>query len=130
MHYEIIDIAQENVISGDTAEKLNLLWRINKLTDAAIGELTDLEDIPDLANCTGTLLATYSIKVNSSVEGVTHPPRRQPATLKRKIELQLKELESDLMGLSHECKSQQNGLVPWWLLSRMAKSEFALIHGI
>ena len=95
MCYEIIDIAQENVISGDTAEKLNLLRRINKLTDAAIGELTDLEDIPDLANCTGTLLGTYSTKVNPSVEGVIHPPRCQPATLKRKIELQLKELESD-----------------------------------
>ena len=73
------------MISGDTAEKLNLLRWINKLTGAAIGELTDLEDIPDIASCTGTLLGTYSIKVNPSVEGVIHPPRRQPATLKRKI---------------------------------------------
>ena len=82
VRYEIIDIAQESVISGDMAEKLNLLRWIYKLIDAAIGELTDVEDIPDLANCTRTLPGTYSIKVNPSVEGVIHPPYRQPATLK------------------------------------------------
>ena len=48
-----------------------------------------------MAKTTGTLPGTYTIKIEPGTKGVAHPVRRQPATLRRKVEEKLKEMERD-----------------------------------
>ncbi|KAL2104348.1 hypothetical protein ACEWY4_001216 [Coilia grayii] len=58
--FEILDIAQENVLSGATAEALGLIARLDLLGSAGAGGSTEcvpagLDDFPELSHTTGTL---------------------------------------------------------------------------
>jgi hypothetical protein len=80
--FEVVDLEQENVISGDVAEQLGLIQRMNVVHD---DHMAQFEEFPDLVKTTGTLPGTYKIKIDSNAKGVIHGPRRQPASLKRRI---------------------------------------------
>lgn len=88
--FEVVNLQQENVISGRVAETLGLLTRISSLSDSKRLQ----EEFPDIAEATGTLPGQYSIKLKEGAVGVIHPPRRQPAALKQKIIDKLQEMES------------------------------------
>ncbi|XP_067656436.1 uncharacterized protein [Haliotis asinina] len=90
----IIDIDQENVISGDTSEKLGLIARVNLTSDSS-ESVKQFVDFPELVKTTGTLPGEYCIKLDPDARGVVHPPRRQPAALKPKIVEKLHEMEEN-----------------------------------
>lgn len=86
--FEIVNLKQENVISGETAEKLGLLARLSTIDS---DKLTT--EFPDINKTTGTLPGEYQIKLKPGVTGVIHAPRRQPLALKDRIIAKLKEME-------------------------------------
>ena len=107
---EIMDIAQENVLSGATAEALGLIIRLdslqqedvkkNKVSATNVTTLTPnvpvgLRDFPELTRTTGTLPGKYTIKIDPDAKGVVHPVRRQPAALREKILDKLAEMVRD-----------------------------------
>lgn len=98
--FEILDIAQENVLSGTIAEALGLIARLDLLGSAGAGGSTEcvpagLDDFPELSRTTGTLPGKYTIKLEPNARGVVHPVRRQPAALREKIIEKLHEMEKD-----------------------------------
>lgn len=98
--FEILDIAQENVLSGTTAEALGLIACLDLLGSAGAGGSTEcvpagLDDFPELSRTTGTLPGKYTIKLEPNARGVVHPVRRQPAALREKIIEKLHEMEKD-----------------------------------
>lgn len=86
--FEVVNLTQENVISGETAEKLGLLARLSTMDS---DKLTS--EFPDICNTSGTLPGEYQIKLKPGAKGVIHPPRRQPIALKEKIVTKLREME-------------------------------------
>lgn len=108
---EIVDIVQESVLSGTTAEALGLIVRLDSLQDGARNNKVStnttaapnqsacipagLEDCPELSRTTGTFPGKYSIKIDPDAEGVVHPVRRQPVALKAKIIEKLNEMVKD-----------------------------------
>lgn len=108
---EIIDIQQENVLSGTTAEALGLIVRLDSLQDGSktskVSTVNDakkkrsthgpvgLEDFPELTRTTGTLPGKYTIKLDLEAKPVVHPVRRQPVALRAKIEEKLNEMVED-----------------------------------
>ncbi|KAL0153751.1 hypothetical protein M9458_050972 [Cirrhinus mrigala] len=110
--FEIVDIAQENVLSGVTAEALGLIVRLHSVqkTDEAdkihntneyfsstssLSVSSGLIEFPELTRTTGTLPGTYTIKIDPDARGVVHPVRRPPAALKAKIIEKLNEMVED-----------------------------------
>ncbi|KAJ8366207.1 hypothetical protein SKAU_G00150380 [Synaphobranchus kaupii] len=102
---EIIDIQQENVLSGKTAEALGLIVRLGSIQNASkVSTVYDaskkqsthgpvgLEDFPELTRTTGTLPGKYTIKIDPDAKPVVHPVRRQPVALRAKIVEKLNEM--------------------------------------
>lgn len=100
--FQIVDLVQENILSGNTAEQLELITRISSSSvkdprhlktsnDTAPG----LEDYPEIAQTTGTLPGTYTIKIDPNAKGVVHAARRLPASLKERTIDKLRQMESD-----------------------------------
>lgn len=83
--FELVDLEQESVLSGSTAEALGLITRLNTVKLATDTIPKELEKFPDLVRTTGTLPGTYTIKLEPGAKGVVHPARRQPSALKQKI---------------------------------------------
>lgn len=94
--FEIVDLEQECVLSGASAEALGLIVRLHSLQDGDSAPEQEippgLENFPDLAHTTGTLPGKYSIKIDPDAKGVVHAVRRQPAALKPKIVDKLNEM--------------------------------------
>uniref|UniRef100_A0A3B1K366 Gypsy retrotransposon integrase-like protein 1 n=1 Tax=Astyanax mexicanus TaxID=7994 RepID=A0A3B1K366_ASTMX len=104
--FEVVDIMQENVLSGNTAEALGLIFRLDSLQTSTEMSMANkdrvdskgqnmpvgLEDFPELVHTTGTLPGKYSIKIDPNAKGVVHPVRRQPEALKTKIVQKLHEM--------------------------------------
>ena len=88
--FEIVDLVQENIISGDLAEKLDILRRVSTVITA---EEELARDFPDLVKTTGTLPGEYSIKIEENAQGVIHPVRRLPAAIKPRAIEKLREME-------------------------------------
>ncbi len=95
VQFEVIDISQENIICGATAEILNLVRRINTVEEQSDHIPEEFYDIPDLTTATGALPGEYTIKLDPTAKGVVHAPRRQPAALKSKIIDTLKQMEQN-----------------------------------
>ena len=107
--FEIVDIAQENVLSGATAEVLGLILRLDSLQDSSVvnkgnghkNTVTNpnapagLQNFPALIRTTGTLPGKYTIKIDPEAKPVVHPVRRQPVALKAKIVEKLDEMVKD-----------------------------------
>ncbi|KAJ8377065.1 hypothetical protein SKAU_G00076480 [Synaphobranchus kaupii] len=102
---EIIDIQQENVLSGKTAEALGLIVRLGSIQNASkVSTVYDaskkqsthgpvgLEDFPELTRTTGTLPGKYTIKIDPDAKPVVNPVRRQPVALRAKIVEKLNEM--------------------------------------
>ena len=94
VQFEIVDLQQENILSGDVAEALGLVARIYK-TEEQEQPAPGLEGFPDICSTSGTLPGVYTIKLEPGAKGVIHPPRRQPAALKQRIIDKLLEMERD-----------------------------------
>ena len=90
-NFEVVDLKQGNILSGDIAEKLNLLKRVDSIHLDTEHELT--RDFPELVKTTGTLPGEYSIKIEENAQGVVHPPRKLPAAIKPKAIAKLQEME-------------------------------------
>ena len=92
--FEVVNLDQENIISGNVAENLGLVQRVSTVNDQkSYEELT--RDFPDLVKTTGTLPGEYTIKIEENAQGVVHPARRLPAALKQKAIDKLKEMEEN-----------------------------------
>jgi len=83
MEFEVVDIKQDSIISGDTAESLGLIQRIDSIVDSTIHEELS-RDFPDLVKTTGILPGEYSIVTEENAKGVVHPVRKLPAAVKLK----------------------------------------------
>ena len=84
--FEVVDLEQENIISGELAEQLGLIQRVNKVADRTGTETRpppELDAFPDLANVTGTLPGTYTIKIDPSAQGVVHPDKETASDASR-----------------------------------------------
>ncbi len=104
--FEIVDISQENVLSGERAEALGLVIRLDALQPTNLknkekcssGAMetqivpAGLDDYPEFAHTTGTLPGKYTIKIDPNAKGLVHPVRRQPAALRKKIIEKLQEM--------------------------------------
>ena len=111
--FEIVDLIQENVFSGDVAEKLGLLSRVNSV-DTTNKELTEL------IKKTRTLPGEYTIKIKENAQGVKHPTHRLPPAIRPRATEKLFGMEDSkyiipvkeptewvsIMGVS--CKKRQN----------------------
>ncbi|XP_052242487.1 uncharacterized protein K02A2.6-like [Dreissena polymorpha] len=93
VQFKIVNLLQENIISGETAEKLGLLQRIIKMDLSPKEEL--LRDFPDLVKTTEILPAEYRIKLIENAEGVIHAPRRIAASLKPRVVEKLHEMKEN-----------------------------------
>ena len=92
--FQLIDIQQENIISGETAEKLGLIVRLSaNQIDEPTQVPPELEEFPELTKTTGTLPGQYTIKLKPDAKGVVHAPRRLPASLKERTIQKLSEME-------------------------------------
>lgn len=97
--FEVIDLDQECVNSGELAEKLGLIRRIHKVSDFKIEndrETEDLSrDLPELVKTTVTLPGEYEIKIEENAKGVIHPPKRSPAAIREKAIKELEDMEAN-----------------------------------
>ena len=97
--FQIVDIDQENVLSGNTAEALQLISRLSSIDTppAAEGDQVPegLHKFPDLTQTTGTLPGTYTIKLEPNAKGVIHAARRLPVALKERAINKLHEMEDN-----------------------------------
>nr|XP_022311305.1 uncharacterized protein K02A2.6-like [Crassostrea virginica] len=94
--FEIVELEQENIISGDVAETLNLIERIQKLDNSSDTQPeSKFKDFPELIRTSGTLPGEHNIEIDPDAVGVIHEPRRQPASLKPRIIRKLKEMEQN-----------------------------------
>lgn len=82
MVFEVVDIDQECVISGETAKRLVLMQRLNSIDNIDADEL--VRDFPELERTTGTLPWEYHNKVDHDSPGVVHPVRRLSAAIREK----------------------------------------------
>lgn len=117
--FEIVDISQENVLSGEMAEALGLVIRLDALQPTNLenkekcssGAMetqkvpAGLDDYPELAHTTGTLPGKYMIKIDPNAKGVVHPVRHQPSALRKKIIEKLQEMVK--MGYNPKVKLNQ-----------------------
>ena len=94
--FQVIDLDQECVISGELAEKLGLIKRIHNVSDLNSENDQELSrDFPELVSTTGTLPGEYEIKIQEKAKGVIHPPRRIPAAIRDKAIAELREMEAN-----------------------------------
>lgn len=93
--FQVIDLSQENILSGNTAEQLGLISRINVASNITTDLPEGLDEFPDLLNTTGTLPGTYTIKLTPNAKGVVHPARRLPVSLKKQTIEKLSEMEKN-----------------------------------
>ena len=125
--FEIINIAQENVLNEATAEALGLIVCLHSLwscTDDTEEEVpAELESFPDLVCTTGTLPGTYTIKIDPEAKGVVHPVHHQPAAQKTKIVEKLNEMVEN--GYITKVEEPPIGSVLWWQYYAITKSESA-----
>ena len=91
--FEVVDIDQENILSGEVAEKIGLIARLNHVN--ASKATAPQEEFPELVRTTGTLPGKYKIKLQPDAKGVVHAARRQPAALKAKIVDKLNEMSDN-----------------------------------
>lgn len=80
--FEVVDIDQECVISGETAKRLELMQRLNSIDNIDADEL--VRDFPELERTTGILPGEYHNKVDYDSPGVVHPVRRLSAAIREK----------------------------------------------
>jgi len=92
--FETVDIDQENVLSGDTAEALQLISRLASIDTPPTTEgdqvPSGLHEFP--GNTPGTLPGTYTIKLEPNTKGVVHAARRLLVALKEKAINKLQEM--------------------------------------
>lgn len=92
--FDVVNVSQENIITGSTAEKLNLIMRVDTVECDSV-QLGEFSDFQDLIRTTGTLPGEHSIKIDEHAKGVIYPVRCQPASLKPRITEKLRDMESD-----------------------------------
>ena len=96
--FQIVDIDQENVLSGNTAEALQLISRLASIGTPAANEGDQvpegLHEFPDLTQTTSTLPGTYTIKLEPNAKGVVHAARRLSVALKERAINKLHEMET------------------------------------
>lgn len=95
-HFEIVDLNQENIISGNIAEKSNLIVGIQKLHDNSNSSAeSKFSDFPELIKTSGTLPGQHNIVIDPDAIAVIHAPSRRPSSLKLRIIEKLKEMEQN-----------------------------------
>ena len=92
--FEIVNLNQENILSGSTAEKLKLIQRIASV-DTTSTEHELIHDFPELVATTRTLPGEYRIVIDETVKGVVHPARRLPAAIRPRAIEKLHEMEEN-----------------------------------
>ena len=99
MTFQIVDVNQENVPSGNTAEALQLISRLASIgtPPATKGDQVPegLHKFPDLTQTTGTLPGTYTIKLEPNAKGGVHAARHLPVALKERAINKLHEMEAN-----------------------------------
>ena len=97
--FQIVDIDQENAISGNTAEALQLTSRLVSIdtpSTAAGDQVPEgLHEFPDLTQTPGTLPGTYTIKLEPNAKSVVHAARRLLVALKERAINELLEMEAN-----------------------------------
>lgn len=124
VNFEIVDLIQENILSGDTAVQLNLLKRVDLIHSDTGHELT--RDFPELIQTTGTLPGKYTIKIEESAQCVIHPPKKLPAAIKPKAIAQL-QLKNGGIRLYHTSSGAAEWVSSLVVSCRKTQSESVLI---
>ena len=91
--FQVVDIKAENIISGDLAEELGLISKVEALQHEI--KSSELDDYPEVTNTTGLLPGLYKIKLEEGSKGVIHACRKFPPALKEKINAKLLEMEHE-----------------------------------
>ena len=109
--FEIINMNQDNIISGATAVDLGLITRTEPVSSISTGTSSSEQlahpsesmdatippefwEYPDLVATTRTLSGKYSVKLVEGASGVIHGARRQPVALLSRIKEKLLEMEA------------------------------------
>ena len=97
IQFEVVDIKNENILSGNTAEQIGMIQRILGIQQNQIPEPDHelFREFPELVKTTGTLPGEYSIEIDESIPGVVHPVRKLPAAIKPKAIEALREMEKN-----------------------------------
>ncbi|GFN74642.1 Pol polyprotein [Plakobranchus ocellatus] len=66
--FQIVDIIVEKIISGDLAEELGLISKVEVIQTSD----SELRDYPEVTNTTGLLPGIYKIKLEEGSKGVIH----------------------------------------------------------
>ena len=97
--FQIVDIDQENILSGNTAEALQLISRLASVDMPSAAEVDQvpegLHEFPDLTQTMGTLPGTYTIKLEANAKGVVHAACHLPVALKERAINKLHEMEAN-----------------------------------
>ena len=89
--FEVVDLGQDSVISGEVAESLNLIHKISQISESQ----KLMSEYPNLVETTGVLPGEYQIKLKEGAKGVIHAPRRTPLALKEKVINKLKQMKAE-----------------------------------
>lgn len=96
--FQIVDIEEENLISGNAAEAPQLISRpasVDTLSAAEGDQVPKVvHEFPYLTQTTGTLPGTYTIKLEPNTKGVVHATHRLLVALKERAINKLHEMEA------------------------------------
>ena len=102
LEFEIVDLQQENILSGNAAERIGIIQRVDSVSNKPEPIPNELSkdhklshEFPELVKTTGTLPGEYSIDIDESVPGVVHSARKLPAAIKPKAIKTLCEMEEN-----------------------------------
>ncbi|XP_052762296.1 uncharacterized protein K02A2.6-like [Mya arenaria] len=97
IQFEVVDINNENIQSGNTAEQIGLIQRTLGIQETQVPQPDHelFREFPELVKTTGTLPGENSIEIDESISGVVHPVRKLPAAIKPKAIEALREMEQN-----------------------------------
>jgi hypothetical protein len=93
--FYVVKDEQAPLLSGQVAEKLQLIARIKKIqrNESAESMLNQLE--PEIGKTTGLIPKKYRLKVDPTAKPQVNGPRRYPAHLMPRIKEKLREMEKE-----------------------------------
>ena len=99
VNFHVVEMEAPTVLGAQTCKDLSLLARVHLLQQQSPSKFPEgmaqkmYEQYLDLFQGLGCLPGKHTIKVDSSISPVVHPPRKVPVSLKEKIKEELDRME-------------------------------------